>query len=388
VNRRHVLAQATASVFGAAFPLASARAQSRFSPYRGQTVSISIPTHPHYEAMQRLLPSFTERTGIRVEVDPQPIPRLKQMQLEAMSKPGGGYDLVSYVVMWKGEYAKKGLIRELEPMLKNSALADPEFDLGDISPDYLENLGLVGGWRGYLQGPGAKLYGLPYGAETSILAYRADIFSRHDFRPPITYFELEHLLGAVREKTGLGALCTRSSAGHSCVHAWLLHLNPMGGKVFDVRWKPRFNDSAGVRALNFLRRVVETGPPGGGDFGQAEMMRSFLEGGSAMYLDSTVVLGAVRDPKLSRVDGKVAYTRHPKASKFSSQSGGLGLAIPSNARNPEAAFLLMQWLTSKEQDKAVCRMGGITFAQVDASRRGVDQAVSRVFNAALPTARH
>ncbi|HSV35242.1 MAG TPA: sugar ABC transporter substrate-binding protein, partial [Ramlibacter sp.] len=27
-------------------------------------------------------------------------------------------------------------------------------------------------------------------------------------------------------------------------------------------------------------------------------------------------------------------------------------------KNADAAFLLMQWLTSKEQDKAVCRLGG------------------------------
>ncbi len=358
MNRRKVLVQASAGVFGAAFPLASARAQDRFSPHRGQTVSISIPVHPHYDAMQWLLPSFTEQTGIRVEVDRQSIPRMKQLQLEAMSKPAGAYDLVSYVVMWKGEYVKKGFIRELTPLLKNATLADPAFDLEDISPDYLENLGLVGGWRGYLQGAGAKLYGLPYGAETSILAYRADLFARHDLRPPATYFELEHLLGAVREKTGLGSMCTRSQAGHQCVHAWLLHFNPMGGKVFDVNWKSRFNDSAGVRALNFLRRVVDTGPLGGGDFGQSEMMQAFLDGGAAMYLDSTLILGAVRDPKRSKVNGKVSFARHPKAVRHSSQSGGLGLAIPSNARNPEAAFLLMQWLTSKAQDKAVCRMGG------------------------------
>jgi multiple sugar transport system substrate-binding protein len=370
-----VLSQAAVSVFGAALPLAHAQTWNLFSPYRGQTVSMSIPAHPHYDAMIRLLPAFTEKTGIRVEVDRQPIPKLKSLQLEAMSKPGGGYDLVSYVVMWKGEYVKKGLVRELEPMLKNANLADPDFDLPDISPDFLENLGLVGGWRGYLKGPSARLYGLPYGAETSILAYRSDIFSQHGFRPPNTYYELQHLLGAIREKAKMGALCTRSSVGHQCVHAWLLHLNPMGGKVFDVRWRPRFNDSAGVRALDFLKRVVDTGPTGGGDFGQAEMMASFLEGESAMYLDSTIILGAIRDPKRSKVDGKIAFARHPKATKHASQSGGLGLAIPANAKHPEAAFLLMQWLTSKEQDKAICRLGGSPLRTSTLQ----DQALTRQF---------
>jgi len=42
-----------------------------------------------------------------------------------------------------------------------------------------------------------------------------------------------------------------------------------------------------------------------------------------------------------------------------SQSGGLGLAIPRNARNADAGFLLMQWLASKPQDIAVAKAGGV-----------------------------
>ena len=77
-----------------------------------------------------------------------------------------------------------------------------------------------------------------------------------------------------------------------------------------------------------------------------------------MYLDATGIFGAVRNPDASKIEGKVSYAIHPKGTRYSSQSGGLGLAIPRNAKNPNAAFLLMQWLTSKAQDKAVSRMGG------------------------------
>jgi multiple sugar transport system substrate-binding protein len=45
-------------------------------------------------------------------------------------------------------------------------------------------------------------------------------------------------------------------------------------------------------------------------------------------------------------------------TRRASQSGGLGLAIAKNAKNADAAFLLMQWLTSKTQDKAVTAAGG------------------------------
>ena len=75
--------------------------------------------------------------------------------------------------MWKGEYVKKNLIRRTRAVSSRTpALADPEYDIKDLVTSYLENIGLVGGPKGYLPGPGAKLYGLPYGAETSVLAYR------------------------------------------------------------------------------------------------------------------------------------------------------------------------------------------------------------------------
>lgn len=359
MQRRELLKSAGGAALVAAGLPRAALAQDRHAPYKGQTVVMSIPAHPHYDAMVKLLPEFTRQTGIKVEVDRLAVPRMKDKQLLEMAKPQGDYDLVCYVVMWKGEYVKKGLIRELEPFLKNAALADPEYDFKDLVPRYVENMGLVGGPKGYLAGPGAKLYGLPYGAETSILAYRRDLFTKHNLKPPETYDEFAKLLPIVRERTGMGALTSRGQAGHQCVHAWLLHLNPMGGKVFDDQWRPRFNDAVGVKALKFLKLVSDTGPVGVPGFGQGEMLTSFLQGQSAMYLDSTLIFGAVADTTKSKVDKLVSYVVHPRGTRYASQSGGLGLAIPKNAKNADAAFLLMQWLTSREQDKAVCRLGGV-----------------------------
>ena len=358
MQRRKIIQAVGLSVFGSALPIASSQAQDRYAKYKGQTVVMSIPSHPHYDAMLKLLPEFTRQTGIKVETDRLAVPRMKDKQLLEMAKPQGDYDLVCYVVMWKGEYVKKGLIHELDPYLKNAALADPEFDIKDIVPGYLDNLGLVGGPRGYLAGPGAKLYGLPYGAETSILAYRRDIFAKHNLLPPTTYDEMHKLLPLLKEKEGIGALSSRGQAGHQCVHAWLLHLNPMGGKIFDANWKPRFNDEIGIKALTMLKAISDTGPVGIPSYGQGEMMTAFLQGQAAMYLDATVIFGPVNDPARSKVQGKVSYVVHPKAARYSSQSGGLGLAIPKNAKNADAGFLLMQWLTSKAQDVAVCKQGG------------------------------
>lgn len=367
-------ATATATVFGAGLPVSGAIAQNRYAKYAGQTVTINIPAHPHYDAMMKIIPAFTKETGIKVEVDKLAIGRLKEKQLLEMAKPQGDYDLACYIVMWKGEYVSKNLVQPLEPFFKNAALADPGYDMKDIIPIYLENLGLVGGPKGYLAGPGAKLYGLPYGAETSVLAYRRDIFAKHDLKPPENYEQFARLLRVIKDKEGMGALTSRGQAGHQCVHAWLLHLNPLGGSVFDEQWKPRFNDAKGVAALKFLQEVVATGPAGIPGYGQGEANTAFLQGQAAMYLDSTSLAAAIADPARSKVVGKVDWALHPAGVKRASQSGGLGLTIPKNAKNADASFLLLQWLTSKQQDKAVTKLGGApmrnsTMSDVDIVRQ-------------------
>jgi multiple sugar transport system substrate-binding protein len=141
------------------------------------------------------------------------------------------------------------------------------------------------------------------------------------------------------------------------VHAWLLHLNPLGGRVFDGRWAPTFQQRPGVQALELLKTIADTGPDGMSNFAFNDMLEAFLDGRSAMYLDSTAVFGAVRSAPQSRVAGQVAYALHPQGTRRASQTGGFGLAIARNSERADAAFLLMQWLTSKAQDQAVCRLG-------------------------------
>lgn len=356
LRRRRVL-QTGIAVFGAALPLASSRAADRYAKYRGQTVAFSIPDHPHYDAMVKLLPRFTEETGIKVELAREHILRMKHRQMAEMSQANSKLDLVTYVVTWKSEYVQQRLIRPLERFLNNPVLADPTYDLADVVPGYLQNIGLVGGPKGYLPGPGARLYGLPYGAETSVLAYRRDVFAALKLQPPSTYAQLRRLLPVLRDKAGMAALTSRGQTGHNCVHAWLLHLNPLGGRVFDARWVPTFHQTPGVQALQLLKDIADTGPAGMDNFDYNEMLHTFLEGRSAMYLDSTAVFGAVRSSPLSKVASRVAYALHPRGTRRASQTGGLGLAIARTSERANAAFLLMQWLTSKAQDKAVCHLG-------------------------------
>jgi multiple sugar transport system substrate-binding protein len=330
-----------------------------YAPYRGTTLVVNFPAHPHYDAVLKVLPEFTELTGIEVEVDQLEFLKMREKQTLELTKEEGDYDLIAYVVFSKADYVFADQLENLARFFMNPKLADPAYDARDLIDGYVQNIGVAGGDKGYLPGPTGSLFGIPFGSETSILGYRKDIFEKHGLKVPATYDELLDLACRIPQlEPGMGGLASRAASGHHAAHAFLLHLAPLGGRIFDDTWQPIVNNAAGVQAAEALRTIVGCGAEGAATFGFAEAGASFLQGNSAMFLDSTVFAGQVEDPTKSKVVGLVGWAPHPVGVRAGSQTGGFGIAIPRNAENKEAAFLLMQWLTSKETDRKIALAGG------------------------------
>ena len=338
---------------------ASSTLANPYAPYEGSTLVVNFPAHPHFDAVLDVLPQFTEETGIEVEVDQLQYMKMRERQTLELTKRKGDYDLIAYVVFSKADYVFADQLENLAKYFMNPKLANPNYDSGDLIDGYVQNIGVSGGEKGYLAGATGSLYGLPFGSETSILGYRKDIFEKHGLKVPETYEELLDLACKIPElEPGMGGLASRAASGHHASHAFLLHLAPLGGRVFDAQWNPIVNNQAGVAAAKALKTIVDCGAEGSKSFGFAEAGASFLQGNSAMYLDSTVFAGQVNDPTRSKVVGKIGWAPHPVGTRAGSQTGGFGIAIPQNAQNKEAAFLLMQWLTTKKADKDIAIAGG------------------------------
>ncbi len=77
-----------------------------------------------------------------------------------------------------------------------------------------------------------------------------------------------------------------------------------------------------------------------------------------MYLDTLKIAAMSRNEKLSKVDGKVGFALHPEGTRCGSETGGFAMGIPANAPNKEAAFLFIQYMTSKAGDKRMVELGG------------------------------
>ncbi|MGR3607274.1 MAG: ABC transporter substrate-binding protein, partial [Sulfitobacter sp.] len=353
-----MLKSITRASFGAALMATTAMANP-YAEYEGTTLVVNFPAHPHYDAVMQILPEFTAQTGIEVEVDQLPYLAMRERQTLELGQDEGEYDLIAYVVFSKADYVYADQLENLAKYFMNPNLADPSYDADDLIDGYVYNIGFAGGNRGYLEGKTGSLFGIPYGSETSVLGYRTDIFEKHGLEVPETYEEMLELACRIPElEPGMGGLASRAASGHHAAHAFLLHLNPLGGAIFDDNWEPVMNSPEGVAAAEALKQIVDCGPEGAVNYGFGESLGAFLNGDTAMYLDTTVVAGQVNDPERSQVAGKVGWALHPMGTERASQTGGFGIGIPANAENKEAAFLLMQWLTSREGDKLVALAGG------------------------------
>jgi multiple sugar transport system substrate-binding protein len=79
-----------------------------------------------------------------------------------------------------------------------------------------------------------------------------------------------------------------------------------------------------------------------------------------MYLDTHKIAAMSRDENQSLIDGNVGYALHPRVGDAEcglSETGGFSMGIPANSDNKEAAFLFMQWMTSKRVDRELALIG-------------------------------
>ena len=330
-----------------------------YEKFKDTQIIVNFPSHPHYDIAIDLLPEFTKQTGIIVKIDQLQYQTMRAKQALELTKPIGDYDLIAYIVTSRPDYIKMDKLYPLSEFFNNSELVMPNYNSDDFVPAYLNNIGLDNQSKKPNIHFTDNLYGLPFGAETSILGYRHDILKKYKLNPPQTYNELLQQVYFLHQKEkGISGFTSRGSSGHHLTHAFLLHLAPLGGRILDKNMKPIINNKIGIQAAETLKKLLSCSPYGVEVFGFGEMKNAFLQGKSVFFLDSTTISGEVNNPKKSKIINKVQWIQHPKGIKNASQTGGFGLAIPKNGRNPQAAFLLMQWLTSPEIDKKIALLGG------------------------------
>lgn len=302
-------------------------------------------------------PRWEELTGIKVKVIEVPTAEMFTKILQEHRAGAGAYDALNVIPSWMPDLVKAGALEQLDSYVDKHGFRG---ELRNIAPTYRDNQMTVDG----------KIYGFPDDGDLFVLYYRKDLFedpenrkafkAKHgyDLAPPATWEQYADIGRFLTDKYApkiYGAGQFRQPA----YGIWMFEerYRVLGGRFFDPEtMKAQVNNAIGVQAYEGMRSDNGFMPPGVETWGFVEALSAFLAGDIAMTV-SWPPFGrwaagyGVDDEALSWVPkstiaDKVGYALPPGGTP--QLAAGFSLAVSSNSRNKEAAYLFIQWLNSEE----------------------------------------
>ena len=337
----------------------SGNAAAEEQPYKGITLVLSSHRGPSTDAYETLIPEFEKKYGAKVHFEIGPYRSLRAKHFTEAAAHTGAFDVISFPHVELGAYVQGGVIENLTPYLENPKLADPGYDIEDFVPFVLDAYGLY-----KVDGKDGR-YALPYKFDIFIAMYRKDIFSKYNIPSPgsLTYDELfkaaEKMAGEI--KNGVYPVVLPLKSPIAAFTPWSSILISNGGDFFDENKYPLFQKAEGVDALNYIKSLLPYMPSDipSYDFDVANSF--FAEGKAAYSLNWHAYFPVVLDPAKSKVVDKVGFDLSPMgATRQAQQLGGWAVGISPDSKHKEAAFRLIQFLTSKQNAVKFALNGGST----------------------------
>jgi len=328
--------------------------------FAGVTIRVANQASQWADVFKTFAPEFEKITGAKMEFEDISFgvmyEKLKTTFIGEIAK----YDMIWYDSMWTPEFSKRGWLKNLESLLANPDLAPADFGYpydffgteysGAYSPNNRWNLP-------------AGIWGIPWIAGFRPLYYRTDLVAEAGFvdpfreaKPPDTLDEL--LLYARKLNTPaeeIYGFVMPAKRPRIC-YDWSGYLWTYGGDFFDRDFKPVFNNPAGVKALELYIELGKVAPPGAAAYHITEAWTAFMQGRAALAWTWQDLASVAR--KQSEIIGKFECAPPPVyAGKRRPLVGGIVASIPTQAKNPEAAFKFITWALAPERAKIATLKG-------------------------------
>src|SRR5262245_72575 len=334
VSRRSFLGRAAClTVAGLLGPGATARGQGA-RPFAGKTLNVFMFDHTYPRALKEMLREFTDRTGIKVEMDtPGFVVYNQRVDLE-LSTGSGAFDVMAMTFILSGKWIGAGWATRL-----NDLIARDRADVDDFLP------GALAPMKG-----GADVFALPFVAESTLMVYRKDLFEKAGVKAPGTFDDLL----AIAPKLQSGDVRAYMGRGTNGFHwIWPNYLLAYGGRFFadpPRDMTPMLATPEAIKSADIMCRLYrDYSLPGVASFAEPQSSGGMMEGKAAVYIDALAWVGLAADPKKSRVKDQVSFALPPggPAGRFP-QLAVHGLQIPAGARQKDVAWEFIKWATSRE----------------------------------------
>ncbi|MFN4273968.1 MAG: ABC transporter substrate-binding protein [Aliihoeflea sp.] len=350
ISRRALLVAATASLTSIATVVGVAHAEEGLGTPDAPIEVRMIANEAFANQWQtQMVPEFNKSyPNIRVIIDGVPYVELLAKSMLDATGPSPTYDIIIADDPWIPQLAEIGVLLDL----KSEEVADWT-DAGYDWDDFNEAPLAAGEWRGVQ-------YGVPVRSNMLMMFVNKTLYEKAGLptpTPELTWEEyLEQAPQLVQDTSGDGrvdswAIGTYFVREPLTPTIWQTIMNSNGGRLLDDDGKPAFNDAIGVAALETHKKLLDYAPTGAVSHGFSESLQAFRQGLVAtMFNWGSVYKGSAIDETTTTLTREeVGIQVLPAGSVGPGAHRGIwNGAVSSKSENPQAAWAVLQWLTSKE----------------------------------------
>jgi multiple sugar transport system substrate-binding protein len=252
--------------------------------------------------------------------------------------PAGTYDVVLGDVIWPAEFGSKGIVKDISSLVNT-------LPTSQIFPGAL----VMARYNG-------KYYGMPWILDTKYMFANGKMLKQAGIKTDQlkTWDGVVAALKTIKSKgivkyPWLGSWTQAEAV--VCDYAQLL--GAFGGQFLDSNGKPAFQTGGGLKALEFMKMLLDEGLAGPSSTVSDEqaVLKAFAQGKIAMNLNWTFQLAAALDPKQSLVAKDDVMILHTPSGSAGGPApgcnGGQPVMITTGSKHPAEAWQYIKFITSQ-----------------------------------------
>jgi multiple sugar transport system substrate-binding protein len=314
-----------------------ANAAVDWKQFSGQTITLAGAAHPWSNAITPLLQNFTKLTGIKIvsdfELETKFLGAL-QIKLARGSTTPDVFMFLTY-----GQGVSAGWLEPLNAYYFDKSLTDLAwYDESDLLKTA----------QGFPRWSDGDRYAFPITSEAMTLFINSDALAAKNLTVPRTFDDLLAAAKAVKTSNMSGIAMRARASGNSSPAAMGFVFSYGGAMVKDNM--AAFDSPEAIAAIEMYGQLLnQAGPIGVGNYEWYEVLNDFLQGRTAMAIDSSILATDVSNPAKSRVVKQAAFAAFPHVPDRAAvpMMSHWQACINAKSRSKKAAFLFLLWATSK-----------------------------------------
>jgi multiple sugar transport system substrate-binding protein len=252
--------------------------------------------------------------------------------------PAGTYDVVLGDCIWPAEFGSKGIVQDISSDVKGLP-TNQIFPGALVMADYKN-----------------KYYGMPWILDTKYMYANGSMLKKAGVSPA-SLNTWDGVVAGLKQIKAKGLVkypwLGSWSQAEAVVCDYAQLLGAFGGKFLDASGKPAFQSGGGLKALEFMKMMLDQGlaDPASTSSLEEDVLKAFAQGKIAMNLNWTFQLAASLDPKQSQVAKDDVMILHTPAGSAGGSApgcnGGQPVMITHGTKHPNEAWEFVKFITSQ-----------------------------------------